>query len=496
MKSRKFLIAVIILSLTGTIFNLKTLAAEPAFFSDTSGHWAQFYIEQLHNSCNVLGYLDSNGNPLHLYKPNNSISRAELVQLLMQCHKLQPTQLTADPFIDVKVGQWYAAAISVAKEKGWISGYSDGSFMPINNVKRVEALKIILLSKFSDNQISGGNATFPDLDKNAWYMKYVNFSVLKNYVSGYSNGLFGPSNNLTRAEAAKIISKIMDWPQPPVPTSPIIGACTIFPSDNAWNRDVSQDPIDPNSNNYISFIQAHGGQKVHPDFGSNLSYGIPYVIVPGSQAKVPINITAYSSESDPGPYPIPLNAPIEAGGDGHILSVDKDNCILYELYGATRTGSGFNALSAAKFDLKSNALRPEGWTSADAAGLPIYPGLVKYDEVAAGAINHALRFTLNTTQKAHIHPATHDAGSTTDPNAPPMGLRLRLKASFDLSPYHGESLVILQALKKYGMILADNGSNWYISGSRDARWNDDDLNQLKSIPGTAFEVVKSGTIIK
>lgn len=503
--NRMSVFALVIATLISFVPNFQTAASSPSFFNDTAGNWAQYYIDQLHANCNVMGYLDAQRNPLHLFKPDNSISRAELVQLLTQCENNEEMAPSTgfDPFIDVHSNDWFAPAVAVAKTKGWISGYADGSFRPLVNINRAEALKIMLLSHFSDSQITGGNANFPDLNKTAWYMKYIDFAVFKNYVSGYSNGLFGPGNHLTRAESAKIISKLLGWPEPPAPlqpvsngSSPMIGSCTIFPSDNPWNQDISSTPVDPNSNNYIAFIQAHGGQKVHPDFGSNLSYGIPYVIVPGAQTKVPINITDYPAESDPGPYPIPLNAPIESGGDQHVLAVDKDNCMLYELFGASVTGGGFNASSAAKFDLKSNALRPKGWTSADAAGLPIYPGLAKYDEVAAGVINHALRFTLSTTQKAYIHPAVHQAGSTTDQNAPPMGLRLRLKSGFDLSPYHGESLVILQALKKYGMILADNGSNWYISGSTDSRWNDDDLNQLKNISGTAFEVVQSGTIIK
>ena len=280
-------------------------------------------------------------------------------------------------------------------------------------------------------------------------------------------------------------------------TSPQLGEnCGVFPPDNPWNRDVSQDPLHPNSQNFIDHILRGGNSFLHADFGSNPDYGIPYTLVPGSQTKVPIEFYESPDESDPGPYPIPSNAPIEGGSDAHVLVLDEDNCILYELYTAEYVGPGWRAGSGAVFDLTSNALRPDGWTSADAAGLPIFPGLVRYDEaVTLGEIKHAVRFTVDNTQRGFIHPATHFASSDTDPNAPPMGLRLRLKQSYDISPYTGTARVILEALKKYGMILADNGSDWYITGSRDTRWDDEDLNQLKTVPGSAFEVVDSGPII-
>jgi hypothetical protein len=272
-----------------------------------------------------------------------------------------------------------------------------------------------------------------------------------------------------------------------------LGSCHVFPADNPWNRDVSTLPVDANSANYITAITALGGnQKLHADFGGAGEYGIPYVTVSGTQPLVPVDFGLYGDESDPGPYPIPLAAPIEGGSDAHVLAVDRDHCKLYELFAASRGASRWSADSGAVFDLTSNALRPEGWTSADAAGLPIFPGLVRYDEVASGHIDHALRFTVSRTQKAYLHPATHYASSSTDPKLPPMGLRLRLKASFNTSSFTGQARVVLEALKKYGMIVADNGSNWFISGASDTRWNDTDLNQLKTIPGSAFEVVNTG----
>jgi hypothetical protein len=276
--------------------------------------------------------------------------------------------------------------------------------------------------------------------------------------------------------------------------TPIIDGCQVFPPENPWNTDVSSAPVHPNSANYIANILANGGDNVHPDFGEDPSYGIPWITVPGTQPLVPITFD-YDDESDPGPYPIPPDAPVEGGGDRHVIVIDRDNCVLYEVYAATYLGGPQNAWEAgsgAIFDLDSNALRPEGWTSADAAGLPILPGLARCEEVMSGEINHALRFTVNRTQRAYIYPARHFASSYTGTNYPPMGLRLRLKSNYDISGFSGQASVIAAALKRYGMILADNGSNWYISGETNPScWNDDELNDLKSIPGTAFEVIVS-----
>lgn len=268
-----------------------------------------------------------------------------------------------------------------------------------------------------------------------------------------------------------------------------LAGCAMFPADNPWNADVSALPVHPRSAAFIDSIGASG--FLHADFGSNQEYGIPFVVARG-QAPVPITYTDYGDESDPGPFPIPLNAPVEAGSDRHVLALDASNCVLYELFNAARSGDGWAASSGARWPLDTNRLRPEGWTSADAAGLPILPGLVRADEVAAGAIHHALRFTVARTQRAYIHPATHFASSSTDPNRPPMGLRLRLKAGYDISRFRGQARVVLEALRRYGMIVADNGSNWFISGATDPAWDDDDLNQLKTVPGSAFEAVDTG----
>jgi len=277
----------------------------------------------------------------------------------------------------------------------------------------------------------------------------------------------------------------------------MIDSCQVFPADNPWNTDISNYPVDPNSANYLAHMNA-ATTNLHPDFGSNPTYGIPYITVPGTQPKVPMTFT-YASESDPGPYPFPSNAPIEGGssstGDRHVIVIDKDNCVLYETWSSYYVGPGWTAGSGAIFHLNSNALRPDYWTSADAAGLPIFAGLVRYYEVQQGAIDHALRFTVKNTQKGFIHPATHYASSLTDPGYPPMGLRVRLKASYDISHFTGESRVVLVALKKYGMMVADNGSDWYITGETNTNWNDTDLDQLKTVPASAFEVVQTGAII-
>jgi hypothetical protein len=271
----------------------------------------------------------------------------------------------------------------------------------------------------------------------------------------------------------------------------------VFPADNAWNEDVSSLPVATNSSQYLSRIAALGGnQLLHADFGGGGAYGIPYVTVPGTQPLVPVQFTAYGDESDPGPYPVPLGAPVEGGSDRHVLVVDRDHCKLYEMFDAWPQSDHWDAGSGAVFDLTSDALRPDGWTSADAGGLPIFPGLVRYDEVSAGQITHALRVTFAATQRAYLHPATHDASSSTDATLPPMGLRLRLKASFDVSHYTGEARVVLDALKRYGLIVADNGSNWFITGAADSRWNDTDLDQLKTVPGSAFEVVDTGESLR
>lgn len=282
--------------------------------------------------------------------------------------------------------------------------------------------------------------------------------------------------------------------------SPQIGNCAVFPADNIWNTRVDQLPVSPSSSTWVSTIGASA--KVHADFGAGLwdggPIGIPFVTVPGSQQKFSATFL-YADESDAGPYAVPQNAPIEGGsnstGDRHAIAIDVNNCILYELYRAFPQGSSWKADSGAIYNLQSHALRPLTWTSADAAGLPIFPGLIRYDEILTGEIRHAIRFTVPKTQRAYVWPARHYASSLTSATYPPMGARFRLRADFDISKYSQVNQIILTAMKRYGMLLADNGSAWYISGSPDERWNNDDLHALGAIPGSAFEAVDTASLM-
>ena len=283
-------------------------------------------------------------------------------------------------------------------------------------------------------------------------------------------------------------------------SSATIGGCPLFPVNNIWNYDISQLPLAANSANYVANIGLGG--HLHPDFGSGLyngaPIGFPYVVVPPSQPSVSVSFQ-YASESDPGPYPIPANAPIEGGsqstGDRHVLVVESGTCKLYETFASYPQPDGsWKAGSGAAWNLNSNALRPATWTSADAAGLPILPGLVSYDEVASGVINHALRFTVAQTQGTFLWPARHRAASSQDSNSPPLGLRLRLKASVNISSFSRTNQIILTALRHYGMFVADNGSSWFVSGTTDNRWNNSDLHALSSIPGSDFEAVNESSL--
>ncbi len=479
-----------------------TLAlAQPVFaaFTDVTSSDPDYdAIVFAQNNNIVSGYPDGT------FKAQNNVNRAEFTKIIVGAISgYDPSKdpsnfdiysLMSVPFNDVESGQWYIPYLRKAYASGIISGYPDGTFQPANDINFAEAAKVI---------VNGfGYQTSPGA---VWYKPYVDTLAGLNAIPTTITGF---DQKITRGEMVEMIYRLkagitykdsMDYAKLGGTTvtasgsAPMIGNCPVFPADNPWNTDISGYPVDPNSDSYIASIGASG--HLHPDFGGNGEYGIPYNVVGKDQPLVPLLTIDYADESDPGPYPIPDNAKIENGSDAHVLVVDQDNCKLYELWSAQKVQGGWNAGSAATFDLLTDTLRPDGWTSADAAGLPVFAGLVRFDEVAAGSVNHAIRFTVSKSQKGYIHPATHAASSSTDPNLPPMGLRLRLKADYDISNLTGESRVIAETLKKYGMIVADNGSNWYITGAADPRWDDNDLNQLKAVPGSAFEVVQNGPIL-
>lgn len=268
-----------------------------------------------------------------------------------------------------------------------------------------------------------------------------------------------------------------------------------LPDQRAWNQDVSQSPVHPDSDRIIDYINSHGGTELHPDFGRRRAYGIPFEVVGKKTRAIPVKFTAYGDESDRGRYRIPLNARIEGGGasdgDRHAIAYDRSGCRLYELYRAFPKRRRWEADSGVIWNLRDAGLRTEGYTSADAAGLPIFPGLARVGEAKRNDIDHALRVTFESTRDAWINPASHCAGDTSDPYAPPMGMRLRMKASYGTSDFTGQAAAIVAAMKRYGLIVADNGSNWFFQGESSRGWSNSNLNQLKEIPGSAFEVVRS-----
>lgn len=286
-------------------------------------------------------------------------------------------------------------------------------------------------------------------------------------------------------------------PAPVLAAAPVIDGVAVFPDTSIWNTPVDRLPVAADSSAFVATIGAD--RTLRADFGAGTwdggPIGIPFATVSGTQQKVPIEFY-YADESDPGPYPIPSGVPREWGSDHHVIVLDRDNGLLYEVFDAEEQPDGsWHAGSGAVFDLRSNTLRPASWTSADAAGLPILPGLVRFDEVASGEITHAIRFTAPETRRAYVWPARHFASSLTGPHYPPMGQRFRLKADFDLSGYSPQTWVILQALRTYGMVLADNGSSWFLSGAPDPRWDDEDLRELRQVPGSAFEAVDVSSLV-
>lgn len=470
-------------------------------------------IPKNHSNFNAISYAEKEGIVKGYadgtFRPSAKINRAEFTKIILEATLSNPkcNSESNGGFSDVRSDEWFAPYICQAKQLGIIRGYDDGTFRPGAPIKEAEAAKIAA-EAFELRTTSASKL---------WYEPY--FVILRTIDVLPPTMGNNPGRSINRGEMAELIY-LMSSKRPrkkneyrveakPQVTNkslnkgsekegPLIGNCPVFPADNPWNTDISDFLVHPNSDAFINSI----GRDIflHADFGGKGEYGIPFITVGNGQKMMDIHFTAYGHESDPGPYPIPLNAPIEGGPDSewdrHVLAVNTDTCMLYELYKAYPKGNSWDAEGGAVFNLRSNKLRPQYWTSADAAGLPIFAGLVRYDEVMSGEIKHALRFTVSSTQRGFIPPATHFASSKTDENLPPMGLRFRLKSDYDTSRFTGQARVILEALKKYGMIVADNGGDWFITGDGDPRWDDEDLNQLKTVPGSAFDAVYTGEIIK
>jgi hypothetical protein len=524
-------------------------------FSDVCpGDWFYQHVTDLFGLGAISGYADGT------FRPNNTITRGQAMKLIVVSMGLIASMPNIPTFADVPGSQSFHTWVETGAANGVASGYACGGpgeacdsamrpyFRPNANVNRGQLARMIV-NAAGWQTYSPSSPSFSDVPVSSPYYGYVERATANGVLSGYACGApgepcaglyFRSFNTSTRAQASKMVSVSLHRRTPtptvtgtpptatptytrtvtrtatrtptrtntpaasptPMPTGTPGGPCPMFPANNIWNRNIAALPTHALSGSYVNSIGLN--TAVHADFGSGQwnggPIGIPFITVPGTQLLVPVTFT-YWDESDPGPYPVPTNAPIEGGpnstGDRHVLVVNRDACTLYEMYSSYPQSDGsWTAGSGARFQLTSNALRPDTWTSADAAGLPILPGLVTYDEVASGVIRHAVRFTASTTQRAYIWPARHYASNNTDPNQPPMGLRVRLKASVDISGYSPQVRVILQALKDYGMFLADNGSSWYISGAPDERWDNNALHTMGNLHGSDFEAVdESGLMI-
>ncbi len=443
------------------------LAVVPPF-SDVAGHRFASDIEWLrtHNLTSGCG----GGR----FCPEGLVTRAQMASFLDRALDLPST--SRDAFTDDE-GSTHEAAINRVAAADITFGCEARRFCPNGRVTRAQMASF--LARAFDLEASPID-WFADDDRST-HQGAINRVAWAGITVGCGASIYCPNGLVTRGQMAAFLHRALAAPRTPP-------SCTLFPATNVWNRRVDSLPVASNSATLINTIGA--GQRGHPDFGEYLGYGIPVNVVGASTPRSSVSFT-WPSESDAGPYPIPSNPKIEGGGDRHILMWDVERCRLYELFAAHRTSSGWRAGSGAIWNLRSNALRPNGWTSADAAGLPILPGLVRYDEVAAGAIHHAIRFTAPETRNAHIYPARHHAGAGSSSSLPPMGLRVRLKAGFDMGDYSPRMRVILIAMQRYGMILADNGSPWFFSGVSDVRWDDEELNQLKDLRGSDFEVVNT-----
>jgi S-layer homology domain len=490
--------------------------------------WFYPYVTSLNEIGALSGYADGT------FRPYNAMTRGQIMKTIVIATGLNGSVPSTPTFADVPVTHPFYNWIAIGVANNVVSGYQCGGsgepcdganrpyFRPNANVNRGQFAKMIAnANNWSDGMPS--SRTFADVPTTSPYYQFVERAAANNAISGYTCGgpgepcdgrsrpYFRPGSSVTRAQASKMIDLarrggVPPTPQPTQPPPPpppgggaTIGGCPLFPADNIWNRAVTTLPVHPNSAGYINSIG--GGASLHPDFAAGswngAPIGIPVNVVPATQPLVPLNLGQWAGVSDPGPYPIPPNAAIEGGsGDRHVLVVQSGTCLAVELYHADPVGGGaWNADTAARWSLTSNALRPNGWSSADAAGLPILSGLVYYDEVATGAIHHAIRFTTANIGQSYVWPARHSDGDSTDPNIPPMGTRLRLKASVDISGFDSKTQVILRALQTYGMILADTGGELNISGAPDSRWNDELLNAMEAVHASDFEAVDTSSLM-
>jgi hypothetical protein len=425
--------------------------------------------------------------------PGDTVDRGTMAAFLARAFQLPST--TTD-FFDDEDGHRFERAINRLAAAGITKGCNppaNTSFCPDRDMTR--GAMAAMLARAFDYPASNVDR-FTDDDGHVFEGAIQRIAAVGVTVgcNPPDNDEFCPDDTVTRAEMATFLTRALglESNRPPA-------RCPTFPADDAWNTRIDNLAVHSLSSQYVASIGA--SSTLHPDFGSGVwppgstsPIGIPYLEVGAGEPLVDIVYDAYGSESDPGPFPIPLDAPIEGGpsatGDRHVIVVDRYRCQLFELFDASPgPGNTWTAASGARYELDSSELRPNGWTSADAAGLPIFPGLVRFDEVAGGAIEHAIRFTAPQTQSEHVWPARHDASSSSDTDLPPMGQRFRLKAGFDISGFSPEVRVILTAMKRYGIILADNGSPWFISGAPDERWDNDTLREIKDIPGSAFEAV-------
>ena len=491
----------VLLVLTAALVAAGPIAAAPidpgGTFRDDDGNVHEGAIEAIA----AVGITRGCNPPVNdQYCPAESVTRAQMAAFLVRALDLPPSDV--DTFDD-DTGSIFEDSINRIAAAGITKGCNPPAndlYCPDAVVTRGQMAAFLVRAY---GHIGPGRGNWFVDDDDSVFEDDIDRLATARITTGCNppaNTWYCPTAPVRRDEMASFLARAGSL-DPMVPPA----RCSILPSDNIWNRRIDDMPVHTNSAAFINTMGA--AVTMHADFGSgvwppgsNSPIGIPFVEVTGNQLEVAINYTAYGDESDPGPWPVPADAPIEGGpdadGDRHVIVLDREDCLLYELFHAFPNPDGsWDARSGARYDLTSNSLRPDGWTSADAAGLPIYPGLVTYDEVASGEIRHALRFTAPQTRRDHVWPARHDASNLAGTQYPPMGQRFRLKADYDIAEYSPEIRVILTAMKEYGLILADNGAAWFISGAPDSRWDNDMLHEWDNIPGSAFEAVDVSSLM-